>query len=56
LVSVILIPHSLAHREYSYSFSPLFLGSIDNGNLIIQSSLSIEVKIFGLAPPDEPPN
>lgn len=32
------------------------LSSNKEGNFIIQSSFSIFVKIFGLAPPDEPPN
>ena len=32
-----------------------FILQDDDGNLIIQSSLSIDVKILGLAQPDEPP-
>lgn len=49
------IPHSLAHKAYSYSCFPIFLSSKVAGNLIIQSSPSTFVKIFGRAPPDEPP-
>ena len=50
------MPHFLAKIFASYSFSPIFCGSILHGNLIIHSSPLIFMCAFGLAPPLEPPN